>query len=63
MLLCWRSTGMLGVFGKSLLAECVKSPLTINSIEDNIVITKTGSENLTTVVKEVEAMERIINSS
>lgn len=51
------------MFGKSLLADRVKSPLTINSIEDNIVITKTGSENLTTVVKEVEAMERIINSS
>ncbi|KAK0622735.1 putative Xaa-Pro aminopeptidase [Immersiella caudata] len=32
-------------------------------IEDNIVITKEGSENLTTVVKTVEDMEQIINSS
>lgn len=32
-------------------------------IEDNLVITKDGSENLTTVVKDPEEMERIISSA
>ena len=33
------------------------------SIEDNIVITKDGSENLTTAIKDPAEMERIISSS
>ncbi|RAL59547.1 hypothetical protein DID88_006541 [Monilinia fructigena] len=32
-------------------------------IEDNILITKDGYDNLTTVVKEVAEMEKIINSA
>jgi Xaa-Pro dipeptidase len=32
-------------------------------IEDNIVITKEGSENLTTTIKDPDEMERIIGSS
>lgn len=32
-------------------------------IEDNIAITKEGSENLTTTVKDPDEMERIISSS
>jgi Xaa-Pro dipeptidase len=35
----------------------------MNSIEDNIVVTKTGSENLTTVVKDPDELERIISAS
>lgn len=31
-------------------------------IEDNILITEDGYENLTTAVKDVGEMERIINS-
>jgi Xaa-Pro dipeptidase len=30
-------------------------------IEDNILITKTGYENLTTAIKDVAEMEKIIN--
>lgn len=32
-------------------------------IEDNILITKTGYENLTTAVKDVDEMEKLINGS
>jgi Xaa-Pro dipeptidase len=32
-------------------------------IEDNILITKDGFENLTTAVKDVAEMEKLINSS
>jgi Xaa-Pro dipeptidase len=32
-------------------------------IEDNLLITKDGSQNLTTAVKEVDEMEKIINGS
>lgn len=32
-------------------------------IEDNILITKDGSDNLTTAIKDVEEMQRIINSA
>jgi Xaa-Pro dipeptidase len=32
-------------------------------IEDNILITKEGHENLTTAIKDVAEMERLINSS
>lgn len=32
-------------------------------IEDNILITKDGYDNLTTAIKDVEEMQRIINSS
>lgn len=32
-------------------------------IEDNILITKTGYENLTTAIKDVDEMEKIINES
>lgn len=32
-------------------------------IEDNILITKEGYENLTTAVKEVDKMEELINSA
>ncbi|KAI9733724.1 MAG: hypothetical protein M1818_007138 [Claussenomyces sp. TS43310] len=32
-------------------------------IEDNMLITKDGSENLTTAIKEVDEMEKIINGS
>ncbi|KAH8902468.1 hypothetical protein BR93DRAFT_886897 [Coniochaeta sp. PMI_546] len=32
-------------------------------IEDNVVVTKTGSENLTTVVRDPDEIERIISSS
>jgi Xaa-Pro dipeptidase len=30
-------------------------------IEDNILVTESGFENLTTAVKDVDEMERIIN--
>jgi Xaa-Pro dipeptidase len=30
-------------------------------IEDNILVTETGYDNLTTVVKDVAGMEKIIN--
>lgn len=30
---------------------------------DNVLVTKSGYENLTTAVKDVEEMERIINGS
>lgn len=32
-------------------------------IEDNILITKDGYENLTTAVKDVDEMEKLINGS
>jgi Xaa-Pro dipeptidase len=32
-------------------------------IEDNILVTENGYENLTTAVKEVAEMEKIINGS
>jgi len=32
------------------------------TITDNILITESGYENLTTAVKEVDEMEKIINS-
>ncbi|KAB5523120.1 peptidase M24, structural domain-containing protein [Coniochaeta sp. 2T2.1] len=32
-------------------------------IEDNVVVTKTGSQNLTTVVRDADEIERIISSS
>jgi Xaa-Pro dipeptidase len=32
-------------------------------IEDNILITKTGYENLTTAIKDVDEMEKMINES
>jgi Xaa-Pro dipeptidase len=32
-------------------------------IEDNILITKTGYENLTTAIKDVAEMEKIINGA
>jgi Xaa-Pro dipeptidase len=32
-------------------------------IEDNILITKTGYENLTTAVKDVAEMEKLINGA
>ena len=35
----------------------------MRSIEDNIVITKGGCENLTTAVKDPEEMEMIISNS
>ncbi len=34
--------------------------LTWNSIEDNVVITKDGIENLTTVPKDPEELEKIV---
>ncbi len=37
--------------------------LTFYRIEDNVVITETGSENLTTAPKDPDEMERIISSS
>jgi Xaa-Pro dipeptidase len=33
------------------------------SIEDNLVITKVGAENLTNTIKDPDEMERIISSS
>jgi hypothetical protein len=54
---------MWEVSGKLMQPKFTGKWLTSRSIEDNIVITKSGSENLTTVVKTVEDMERIINSS
>jgi Xaa-Pro dipeptidase len=35
----------------------------VDSIEDNLVITKDGSKNLTTAIKDVAEMERIIAAS
>jgi Xaa-Pro dipeptidase len=32
-------------------------------IEDNLLITKDGCENLTTAIKEVDEIEKIINES
>ena len=32
-------------------------------IEDNLLITKDGYENLTTAVKDVDEMEKLINGS
>jgi Xaa-Pro aminopeptidase len=34
-----------------------------NSIEDNVVVTKNGSKNLTTVAKDPEEMEKMISTS
>jgi len=45
-------------------ANCqVHCVLTLHSIEDNLVITKTGSENLTTVVRDPDEIEKIVSSS
>jgi Xaa-Pro dipeptidase len=32
-------------------------------IEDNVLVTKDGYENLTTAVKEVDEMEKLINGT
>jgi hypothetical protein len=53
---------MWGVFGKLELMR-VLMPLTPYRIEDNLVITKGGAENLTTALKDPDEMERIISSS
>lgn len=37
--------------------------LTFHRIEDNIVITKDGSQNLTVTVKDPDEMESIISAS
>jgi Xaa-Pro dipeptidase len=37
--------------------------LTFFRIEDNVVITKEGAENLTTALKDADEIERIISSS
>ena len=62
MLTYWRDTGTSEVFGKGLShsADCLSDS---RRIEDNIVITKTGSENLTTTIKDPDEMERIISAS
>ena len=67
---------MLAVSGKSWLIPSVPNPHSLrglhsaarsntlsHSIEDNILITKSGHENLTTAVKDVSEMEKIISSS
>jgi len=43
------------VFGEYRLANGI--------MVDNVLVTKSGYENLTTAVKDVEEMERIINGS
>ena len=58
---------MLAVYGKTLKGwkqdtYRQANPSTFR-IEDNILITKTGSHNFTTTVKDVEEMENIISSS
>ena len=35
----------------------------MNSIEDNVLITATGSENLTSTIKDPDEMEKVISSS
>jgi Xaa-Pro dipeptidase len=35
----------------------------LDRIEDDVVVTKNGAENLTTAIKDPDEMERIISSS
>jgi Xaa-Pro dipeptidase len=37
--------------------------LTACSIEDNLVITKDGSQNLTTTLRDADQIEKVISSS
>jgi len=59
----------LAVFGESHAATLkpsvspVSHQLTLRSIEDNILITPTGTENLSPAVKDVAEMEKIISQS
>lgn len=36
---------------------------TIRRIEDNVIITKTGCDNLTTIIKDADELEKLISSS
>lgn len=45
------------------MLEMAEANAEANRIEDNVVITKTGVENLTTVIKDADELEKLISSS
>ena len=66
MRMCWKSTGTWEVFGKlrhAALLMCNAIPNIVRRIEDNILITKTGFENLTLAIKDPAEIERIMASN
>lgn len=68
MRVCWTSIGMLGVSvsrvcSPPFLLYFPSSTFLTGITTDNILITETGYENLTTTAKEVEDMYKLINGS
>jgi hypothetical protein len=54
---------MSAVSGTTLTRSNARRELTIDSIEDNVLITKDGYENLTDAIKEPGELEALISGS